>query len=411
MINIVFSTTRQFNPGDEFILYGIMNLLQDVMESETFNPVIYNRNPDINQKFDSIFTRTSFNNKIFRGSSYASSFLRMFRWDNSIRKDSKWENIDLVVFAGSPEWYGDRSRIVYRAVEKYKIPVAYIGIGTGEEKIEEKLRKYEWKVLNRALYIVTRDQMTSDMFHLYANKSKGAKGDKELKTADAKCVPCPSICSSRTHKKIKEIKKVALIYSSSRVSNNNNISVETENYIKHLYPILMEKYNTALVCHYIEELDYIAEDFPKQEYYYSFDSHDYFKIYSQFDFVIGCRVHGIGICASMGIPGVIIKHSIRCETSKMLGADMLIPDLDNLDAGVKYVVSCIENATAKSIALAELKKETQSTYLSDLKYVLSEAGILRADMKNEKLNTFRGGVLVYLIRKQLPDMRREVLYG
>ena len=46
-LNIVFSATRQFNPGDEFILYGIMNLLHDVMENESFNAVIYNRNPDI----------------------------------------------------------------------------------------------------------------------------------------------------------------------------------------------------------------------------------------------------------------------------------------------------------------------------------------------------------------------------
>ena len=61
MINIVFSTTRQFNPGDEFILYGIINILHDVMKKKAFNSIIYNRNPDINQRFHSIsipFRRT-----------------------------------------------------------------------------------------------------------------------------------------------------------------------------------------------------------------------------------------------------------------------------------------------------------------------------------------------------------------
>lgn len=390
MINIVFSTTRQFNPGDEFILYGIINLLQDVMEKKGFNPIIFNRNPDINQRWNSIFTRTSFNKRLFRGSSYASSLLRIFRWDNSMRKDSEWGNIDLIVFAGTPEWYGDRSRMLYWAAEKYKIPVIYIGIGTGEERIEEKLKKYEWDIINRALYIATRDKMTSDMFHLYAEKNRADMVTGKWKTADAKCITCPSICSSRFYKDVKKVKKIALIYSSSRVSVNNNISIEAEKYLKRLYEILMKKYNTAFVCHYIEELDYITEDFPGQEYYYSFDSHDYFEIYKQFDFVIGCRVHGIGICASIGIPGVIINHSIRCETGKMLGADMLMPDLDHLDAGVEYVEACIENADKKSAELTQLRKETQSTYLLDLEYALSEAGLLTVD-KETKYGILRGG--------------------
>lgn len=391
MINIVFSTTRQFNPGDEFILYGIINILHDVMKKKDFNSIIYNRNPDINQRFHSIFTRTSFNKKQFRGSSYASSIFRIFRWDNSIREDSEWKHIDLIIFAGSPEWYGDRSRMLYWAAKKYNIPVIYMGIGTGEERLEEKIKKYEWDIIDRALYIATRDKLTSDMFHVHAKKNGKDIEKERWKTADTKCITCPSICSSRFHKSVKEVRKIALIYSSSRVSANNNVLIETEKYLKRLYGILMEKYNVAFVCHYIEELDYVVEDFPGQEYYYSFDSHDYFEIYKQFDFVIGCRVHGIGICASMGIPGVIINHSIRCETGKLLGADMLMPDLNNLDAGAEYVETCIENVAKKSAELAKLRKETQSTYLSDLEYALSEAGLLNMDRKNRTQNVEWGG--------------------
>ena len=53
-MNIVFSTTRQWNPGDEFILLGCINLLKKQLGE--FNPIIFNRNPQIrrHRKFDLI---------------------------------------------------------------------------------------------------------------------------------------------------------------------------------------------------------------------------------------------------------------------------------------------------------------------------------------------------------------------
>ena len=45
MLNVVYSATRQWNCGDEFILFGCRNLLEKVLGGH--NPIIYNRNPDI----------------------------------------------------------------------------------------------------------------------------------------------------------------------------------------------------------------------------------------------------------------------------------------------------------------------------------------------------------------------------
>lgn len=70
---------------------------------------------------------------------------------------------------------------------------------------------------------------------------------------------------------------------------------------------------------------------------------------------------------------------------------MLMPDLNNLDAGAEYVETCIENVAKKSAELAKLRKETQSTYLSDLEYALSEAGLLNMDRKNRTQNVEWGG--------------------
>lgn len=241
-------------------------------------------------------------------------------------------------------------------------------------------------MIDRALYITTRDKMTTDMLCLHASETEERNRKGQKWCARPKCVVCPSICSSRTQKRVEKVRRIALIYSSSRVSDNNNISVEAEHYIKRLYAVLMKKYDTALVCHYIEELDYAVQDFPGEEYYYSFDSHDYFDIYAQFDFVIGCRVHGIGICASMGIPGIIINHSIRCETGKLLGAGMVTPDLNRLEETVEYIEDCIRNAAVKSMALSQLKKETWNTYVSDLKCILGLAGIWKKDSKEGDIN-------------------------
>ena len=44
--NILISTTRQWNPGDEFIMMGALCILKNLY-GDILNPIIYNRNPDI----------------------------------------------------------------------------------------------------------------------------------------------------------------------------------------------------------------------------------------------------------------------------------------------------------------------------------------------------------------------------
>ncbi|MGF1581594.1 MAG: hypothetical protein ACFCD0_19880, partial [Gemmataceae bacterium] len=44
-LNIIFSTTRTWNCGDDFILYGILNLFSGI--GVQCNPIYYNRNPEL----------------------------------------------------------------------------------------------------------------------------------------------------------------------------------------------------------------------------------------------------------------------------------------------------------------------------------------------------------------------------
>ena len=81
MQNLLFSTTKQWNPGDELILKGVRNLLPP----HVF--LMFNRHPHIN-----------FNSR---------------NGDNSYYFGMGDEIIDHIIFAGSPEYYTEPNRDKY----------------------------------------------------------------------------------------------------------------------------------------------------------------------------------------------------------------------------------------------------------------------------------------------------------
>ena len=44
--NILISSSRQWNPGDEFILLGVRRLLEELL-GDSLNYILWNRNPDL----------------------------------------------------------------------------------------------------------------------------------------------------------------------------------------------------------------------------------------------------------------------------------------------------------------------------------------------------------------------------
>ena len=294
-LNILFSTTRQWNPGDEFILMGCINLLKPYI---SFNPVIYNRNPQIRYL---IGWKRKFLNKLF---------LFIFRIplfspfvDNSVKPHTNGDWIDLVVFAGSPAWYGPPSFDLYQFIQKFKLPVIYLGIGVGEKVNYQSLKQYEQKVLASAHLITIRDQM----------------GKSLLSSLKPTFKPCPALFSAPRTKQVEKVENIGLIFATHHGSSDNKIDKKTSKFLVHLFKILINENPSVkfqLVCHYIDELEIAYSLFPNLEILYSYDSNDYLSIYNKFDLVIGSRVHGLGISASLGIPGVMISHDIRSETVK-----------------------------------------------------------------------------------------------
>lgn len=343
-MNIVFSTTRQWNPGDEFILLGCINLLHQIIGD--FNPIIYNRNPQIrrSRKRDIIKAIDNFLQK---------DFIEKFL-DNSVKERPAMDYADMVVFAGSPEWRGRRLTKLYSSIVEFNIPTLFLGLGSGTGSInihELNLTKDEMSVLTKSGLITCRDCSNQD---------------KENTEIIIHNLPCPALYSSNTEKKITQVKKIGLIYGTYKAVKDNNVSKDTYEYLMKTYNHIIKSYGNEyeieFIAHYIDELTHFPTDFPNQKIKYSYDSKDYLDIYSQYDLVIGHRVHGIGISASMAIPGIMILHDSRSQTVKGFAASIVNvgSSLNSLDTLIQSKITNISNENFK---LMEHKKAFQTQYL------------------------------------------------
>jgi polysaccharide pyruvyl transferase WcaK-like protein len=121
-----------------------------------------------------------------------------------------------------------------------------------------------------------------------------------------------------------------------------------------------------LVCHYIDEVPEAQKEFPNSTIHYHYDAKEYFALYKSFDLVVGHRVHGIGLAASSGIPGILISHDLRGDTGIGFKAAIF-----SVDSSVKDILDEIEklknSATEKNQALIDHKRKTFDEYISLVK--------------------------------------------
>jgi hypothetical protein len=158
---------------------------------------------------------------------------------------------------------------------------------------------------------------------------------------------------------------VGLIFSSSSAVKYNRISREVYRFQLGLYRRFIELYgdrlNIEFVCHYVDELPVFYREFPGLRCHYSYDSRDYLDIYNKFDLVIGARVHGIGLSASMGIPGIHIDHDVRGDTCSGFKAVRLKPGR-RLDEAAAVCAERMAAAGSVNKSLLEHKKQVFLEY-------------------------------------------------
>lgn len=355
--NILFSTTRQWNPGDEFILKGIQNLLQE--SDFNFNGLIFNRHPDNLQSYSKSnpLRKIDFD---FRGKGLINSFIRLGSADNSFKSGMTANGINLVIVAGSPGWYGKYTSPLYDLVGRNKIPIAFMGIGSHHidpQSMQSFLSRFGfYDTLRSAQLITVRDTTT----------------EHALEEFGVFRLPCPALFFSTVERQISKVNRIALIYSTDRSLTNHKIPAAAFERMVAAYQTIIknysDRYEIELVAHYIDEFsDYYERKLFDNPIRYSYDSADYLRIYGEFDLVIGPRVHGIGAAASLGIPGIHLGHDHRSDTVHGFKAETL--NLANLTPPqiIERLEKVIAETADRNEQLREWKSINKQKYLELIK--------------------------------------------
>jgi hypothetical protein len=302
-LNILFSTTRSWNPGDDFILFGIINLFKSLLDH--INPIIYNRNPNLHS------LRNTFNRLVDlekdgipqKINFYSTLKPYLPHYDNSWFEHIDMDLFDLTIFAGTPEWLGGMLQPMVNAILQKNVPTLYLGIGSFEGIAPLTLDRMpisDRTLLEKALLITVRDELCKKILH----------------PLPVEQLPCPALfaaAQSQVQQRT-SIKRIAFSIQGINANNGQRIDQETFGYAIQLLELFKQHYDCALVCHYINELSELkpfSKDIP---IYYSYDAKDYIALYNKFDLAITTRVHGAGLCASLGIPSFVIAHSTRSDT-------------------------------------------------------------------------------------------------
>lgn len=277
-LRILCSSTRQWNPGDEWIARGIRRLFRTLYPDRPLNWVLYDRNPDC-------FLEP-----------WAASTRRPQLLGNSYQPGQELPPFDLVVIAGTPEWLGPHLEPIARIPQTSSAPVFYLGIDypcTALPSTPEDLR-----TLSRAL-IVTRGGI--------ARQALQALG------FEVHTLPCPALFSAPFEYPTRALQKLAIVLQSDRVANQS-VSAGLKARMLHMLPLLQSRFSVKIVCNYIDEYCEFSSslDCPV---FYSYDADDYFGLLSDCDMVISTRLHSALIANSLLKPAIVTNTRPRVTSA------------------------------------------------------------------------------------------------
>ena len=316
-MNILISTTRMWNPGDEVIYLGVKHLLNQ--RFGRFTSVLWNRHPGI---------------KPMRGN-YDNSF------DGSRHSITPF---DYYVSAGGPEWLGPRVSEVYSCLLKAETSCIHLGIGTG--KADVKLDKDAYSVFSKSSSLVTcRDQTTF-------NSLEGIVAADKLHL-----LPCPSLFSFIDRFKAREtnvVKKVGLNYQGAKMLFNN-VGDEAYRRCMQAYEKVSKEFEFTVICNYVDDYNEAVQIFDPSLVRFSADISDFYEFFDEVDVVLGTRIHGCMGAISSGTPGYILDS-----------------EKDLRRRGVREVMEILDPAPMNGDELVALLKKTNPAELSKRNFAYAE---------------------------------------
>lgn len=303
MRNVLYVTTRQWNPGDEFILAGVQSVLR-AADWEPKVEAIFNKSPQVVGK---LTHRNPFRMKHANLSAgYADSFVQTAHFDNSFGPVNDIRFFDAVVFCGSPGWFGGRLAGLYAKLADYRGKILYLGIGSSNRAL--KLSATEVGVLRRAEIVTCRDERLS-----------GALAERY--GVPSEWMTCPALLAAPYEAQPDALARIALVYTSTSTNRGQRVSAEHEALQNEVFEQLIHEHGAVdIICNYYDEVDHAAARFGADRVRYAFDARDYVSLTAQYSFVVSSRVHGCGLASSLGIPNVLLGHDRRADTVRGFGS-------------------------------------------------------------------------------------------
>ena len=320
-MNILFSTTRHWNPGDELINRGIDQLLR--FSGYQFNSIVWNRHPSIRPG------HTSLDNSFDE-----------FRYDP--------KSIDYVIFAGSPEWLGPRVDPLYQLIQRNGLRCSLIGIGSHGEKFG--LSPVVKRVLQHHTdLIICRDQST---FSRLTGK---------FSIPHAQLMPCPALFHCVSPIRRLNLQKVAVIYQST-YTPFQSVNIKTRDFLIRLINELSPQISVQVICHYIDEALEASAIFGSERVRFSSDAADYENYFKEVDLVVGARIHGCLGAISCGTPAMLLEWGSDLRRKGVADEIPLLSlgQLDSVSTLIQQILSF--DVAQQSARIGEWRIPVQSEY-------------------------------------------------
>lgn len=291
-MNILISSSRQWNPGDEFIRKGVERLLQSIL-GPNHNWLLWNRNPDLLMN------------------PWADCRMRTDFLTNSVR-DPALDVVDLVIFAGTPEWFGQPVERIYRSLLTHPgVPVLVLGAGSGTAM--PQFAPHEIEVLDREnVFICTRSFDLAECLNA------------QLSTPKTIPLPCPAFYSAGEPGAWNDRQRVGVIVQSSGAVNQSI----GEELVQSLISALRDaqgKIDLDIVSLYIDEHMRFSRLGLGHQCVYSYEPDHLLAQFADYSTIISTRLHGAIAGLSAGVPSILLaeEDNFRLRSTQRPFDDLL----------------------------------------------------------------------------------------
>lgn len=346
--NILYVTTRQWNPGDEFIMGGVRAALRGAGWRPRVE-AIYNKSPQVATKWG------RFNPFRIRAANlsagYADSFVHTAHFDNSFGPHNDINFFDAVVFCGSPGWFGGRLHGLYEKLGNFRGQVLFLGIGASNRAV--KLSKTEVDVLRSASVVTVRDEyLHGELTNRYG--------------VECEWITCPAFLAAPSSVEPDPTSRIGLVYTAAHTNRGHRVSDEHEALQNAIFHRVIETHPDAeVICNYYDEVDAAAQLFGRERVRHAFDALDYPDLMGEYRYVVSSRVHGCGISSSVGVPNLLLGHDRRAATVAGFGS-LVTTDVEAVLDAIARFADPIALAE-ESARLLEMKAGLMAAYVERVK--------------------------------------------